>query len=783
MVDRTRYPYAPARRPPAPAKPTFGDNGGGGDDDSTFGAPSPPPPGPTPSATLFRSFPTRSNDEPIVASMLSRQAKEDLVRWERTSGWLGDAAAYRPGLDELQDTDTINLGLMGNSKKTKLRRHYRNLQARRLSAPALPEDVPERPEVLGPTSNQKREWMLVSTEEFPELRRLEQLLRAEKSQLGNQAAMAFDRAQMTAVKPLPMTKLAVENVCAKQMKEARAAVEELSYQREGMRAERRRKTASSRPPPGLVDAGRGRRRTNLTMTQTHANGPNGSDTMAAETMAAEGNGHGHGHGMSQRQLAAANARSQAEASGVTTNFDLARDAGPVAGFAAPRKLMPPGPLAVNVGEVMRKPLAHRSARWLELRRKAEAESEAAEREELLYEESIQRHADKYVEAQERRLDYQWYFVLACRYGELSEAEFNSSSRPGAIYLKRTSKAAQGWQRMWRCFWPIRRARKYRAARFMQMLYRGYRVRKRWTPILRLRMKCGRKSAMRSAFWPWRNYYRKMKRVRELMDRTIMKGVRLTFKSWKGYLMNIKTHREEIVRKFLKRLLNQGLYKVYVAWATFAYNSARVKLMFRRSMQNPHFKTWVEMTEVWREERCLLESAVWCQRWWRGRAARAQVQQIKALMDKLNNIVKGKKARMAVWRRVREKEKLLVQQRLKKQHEDDLSEFVKIDIEWRLELAAHVKAQTKKTEERMNKWFKSKEGREAVNVQAKRIVTRGDVDNEQVAIVKAKQQRLDAARQHCREASRHDMLATKPPNLVCANPECLKSFATNKVSDA
>ena len=136
--------------------------------------------------------------------------------------------------------------------------------------------------------------------------------------------------------------------------------------------------------------------------------------MAAETMAAEGNGHGHGHGMSQRQLAAANARSQAEASGVTTNFDLARDAGPVAGFAAPRKLMPPGPLAVNVGEVMRKPLAHRSARWLELRRKAEAESEAAEREELLYEESIQRHADKYVEAQERRLDYQWYFVLACR---------------------------------------------------------------------------------------------------------------------------------------------------------------------------------------------------------------------------------------------------------------------------------------------------------------------------------------------------------------------------------
>ena len=34
----------------------------------------------------------------------------------------------------LRDEGLINLGLMGNSKKTKLRRHYRNLQARRLSA-------------------------------------------------------------------------------------------------------------------------------------------------------------------------------------------------------------------------------------------------------------------------------------------------------------------------------------------------------------------------------------------------------------------------------------------------------------------------------------------------------------------------------------------------------------------------------------------------------------------------------------------------------------------------
>ena len=118
-----------------------------------------------------------------------------------------------------------------------------------------------------------------------------------------------------------------------------------------------------------------------------------------------------------------------------------------------------------------------------------------------------------------------------------------------------------------------------------------------------------------------------------------------------------------------------------------------------------------------------------------------MKKIKSLMDKLNNIVKGKKARMQVWKRVREKEKLMVQQRLHKQHEEDLKEFVKIDIEWRMELGRHVKAQTKKTEERMNKWFKSKEGKDEISAQATRMVSRGDMDSVQTATIKAKQLRL------------------------------------------
>jgi hypothetical protein len=50
-------------------------------------------------------------------------------------------------------------------------------------------------------------------------------------------------------------------------------------------------------------------------------------------------------------------------------------------------------------------------------------------------------------------------VLANRYGKFEEAEFNSTGRPGTMYLARAGQAACGVQRLWRFFWPITLARR------------------------------------------------------------------------------------------------------------------------------------------------------------------------------------------------------------------------------------------------------------------------------------------------------------------------------------
>ena len=82
-------------------------------------------------------------------------------------------------------------------------------------------------------------------DELRELHEFEAILRKEKSLLASQAALTFDRVKMSASDPLPMTKLAVENVCDREMKRARQQVEELTKERFEVAAKRERRPAAT----------------------------------------------------------------------------------------------------------------------------------------------------------------------------------------------------------------------------------------------------------------------------------------------------------------------------------------------------------------------------------------------------------------------------------------------------------------------------------------------------------------------------------------------------------
>lgn len=196
-MDKTRYPFNGA----AP-KPASG-------------------PAPTLKA-IHRQFPTMGSNEPLTAMLMSRDDREAIDSYQATTAWLSDLMED----PDLQESDHKNLGLLGKDEPTRLRRRYRKVAGKRALRLPAKEDVPQRPEML-PGTPRKREWVLVPRDSMPHLQELEDMLRKEKSLLANQAAIAFNRSSLTTHQPLPMTKLAVEDACDRQMRAARDAVETL----------------------------------------------------------------------------------------------------------------------------------------------------------------------------------------------------------------------------------------------------------------------------------------------------------------------------------------------------------------------------------------------------------------------------------------------------------------------------------------------------------------------------------------------------------------------------
>ena len=105
----------------------------------------------------------------------------------------------------------------------------------RALAPVPAHEAPERPEMLGVKGPRglppAREWVIVAKDELAELHGLEKMLRGEKTLLAHQAALTLNRTELSACEALPVAKMAVEDVCNREMKAARRAVEDLSRQR------------------------------------------------------------------------------------------------------------------------------------------------------------------------------------------------------------------------------------------------------------------------------------------------------------------------------------------------------------------------------------------------------------------------------------------------------------------------------------------------------------------------------------------------------------------------
>ena len=159
----------------------------------------------------------------------------------------------------------------------------------------------------------------------------------------------------------------------------------------------------------------------------------------------------------------------------------------------------------------------------------------AETEAMAFEDGYSRCAFRAHDARVQRADYQVYVELVARYGvPFSEDEFNAlGPKAGSTFRDLCNDAAINWQRMWWFYAPVYRLRRDRASTIIQQRIRGVNTRRRWAPIVRLRLESGRQRPLRMALGHWHRCILRTIRARHLVFRIKHHKSKRMLKAWRG----------------------------------------------------------------------------------------------------------------------------------------------------------------------------------------------------------------------------------------------------------
>jgi len=256
-------------------------------------------------------------------------------------------------------------------------------------------------------------------------------------------------------------------------------------------------------------------------------------------------------------------------------------------------------------------------------------------------------------------------VLANRYGKFTEAEFHASSRPGTVYLARAGRAAMGVQRLWRFYWPITLARRFRSARLFQTLVRKWLARRRWWPIIRFRCKFGMRKMKKEMFALYVYNVKRNKRIKFLLHVATYGWSDKCFKHWVTHTALVKQDKMDRALLCLRRIRMHMVHKCVQVWRAYAHKRGDVKRYMRRVLNNPCFHTWVIMTGIWKRQRHTIELALCLQKHWRGEMGRMRAATARWLLERLKWISRGKRARIDMRGKVAAARKKIVDKEVQK----------------------------------------------------------------------------------------------------------------------
>ncbi|GMH87954.1 hypothetical protein TL16_g11017 [Triparma laevis f. inornata] len=457
------------------------------------------------------------------------------------------------GLPTSSFAQTGDFGILGHTKKDNLRRAYRELAANSM----FYAEEPEPPAPIKPTrgNNFKRarspteleskwerkskEYILLRRDEVSELTQMEKLLRKERTNLQRQCSWLFNEQQMSARVPMPVSKMAVVDVCKAEMREARSLLKVVLRVDESSEGFQSRKKKSG----------------------------NKFDTTK----------------------------------GGTSPWDEAVDVGEKGKHGEYVNTNTVWPKFKPDMEVLnRTPVSGKAVWYMRQREIHEKELRRFEQSTMLMEETVQRLSWRYIEAKNRMDDYNQYYYYATRYGPYDEE------------------------------WPPRRMWLDICATRMQALIRGIWVRKKWRPIVRMRMHHGRYAKMLRCLNPWKSWVAKMKRAKKLLGKILVGAQRLFFVSWSAYVKGVKEAREAVAKKALKRFIMRR-------------EEEKIITMMKRAIGNPAFKHWLDYVDMIKEQKMVLRGFTALQARHRAHVARAEFGGILKFRDVMKKLVRTKKS--------------------------------------------------------------------------------------------------------------------------------------------
>ena len=274
---------------------------------------------------------------------------------------------------------------------------------------------------------------------------------------------------------------------------------------------------------------------------------------------------------------------------------------------------------------------------------------------MLYEDDLSYLAGKYAGCRERKVDYDRYFVLASKYGEFLPQEFLADPYPGFRYWKKCTIGAVKLQKLWDKYWAFQKIRRYLGAKEMQKIWRRYWALKVWRPVIKMRMKMGKRTYYRFMWNLWLEYNSICKTIKGAINFYRSNCVGLCFQALKRNRIMEQEAKAEILRKFRNRFLYRFVELCFTAWTNYAAQAIRIKRNARRLMQNPHFDTWHKYALNEKRKRIRLEATMKIQAyihmkkaWQKYQILKKSVHRILSYIQKFKSFIFVNKIRKTVF---------------------------------------------------------------------------------------------------------------------------------------